>query len=135
MMSSCSAHSTFARPKRSILVVVKNYPLGKEYSLRFDIVEYTDHFFHAHTTTEDGCHGEIPSVAGVAGSHHVLELGIDFDFFCLIIFIMIIIIIIAVHCTLASNICCVSSGTVRARYCCEPRAVSGANPGMKKWRL
>merc|ERR1712187_530386 len=33
---------------------------------------------------------------------------------------------------LASNICCVSSGTVRARYCCEPRDVSGANPVMKK---
>merc|ERR1719407_174 len=27
---------------------------------------------------------------------------------------------------LASNICWVSSGTVRARYCCEPRDVSGA---------
>merc|ERR1719164_137787 len=35
---------------------------------------------------------------------------------------------------LASNICWVSSGTVRARYCCEPRLVSGAKPGMKKWR-
>ena len=35
---------------------------------------------------------------------------------------------------LASNICWVSSGTVRARYCWEPRAVSGAKPGMKKWR-
>merc|ERR1719348_735143 len=33
---------------------------------------------------------------------------------------------------LASNICCVSSGTVRARYCCEPREVSGAKPVMKK---
>lgn len=28
--------------------------------------------------------------------------------------------------------CCVSSGTVRARYCWLPLAVSGANPGMKK---
>ena len=35
---------------------------------------------------------------------------------------------------LASNIWAVSSGTVRARYCWEPRAVSGAKPGMKKWR-
>ena len=35
---------------------------------------------------------------------------------------------------LASNICCVSSGTVRALYCCDPRDVRGANPGMKKWR-
>merc|ERR1712196_175630 len=35
---------------------------------------------------------------------------------------------------LASNICWVSSGTVRARYCCEPRDVSGAKPIMKKWR-
>merc|ERR1711972_278946 len=35
---------------------------------------------------------------------------------------------------LASNICCVNSGTVRARYCCEPREVSGANPVMKKCR-
>merc|ERR1719502_347813 len=35
---------------------------------------------------------------------------------------------------LASNICCVSSGTVRARYCCEPREVKGAKPVMKKWR-
>ena len=26
----------------------------------------------------------------------------------------------------ASNICCVSSGTVNARYCWEPRDVSGA---------
>merc|ERR1719288_380019 len=33
---------------------------------------------------------------------------------------------------LASNICCVSSGTVRARYCCEPREVRGAKPVMKK---
>merc|ERR1719428_2114279 len=32
----------------------------------------------------------------------------------------------------ASNICCVSSGTVRARYCCEPREVNGANPVIKK---
>ena len=35
---------------------------------------------------------------------------------------------------LASNICWVSSGTVKARYCWEPRLVRGANPGMKKWR-
>merc|ERR1712232_27220 len=35
---------------------------------------------------------------------------------------------------LASNICCVNSGTVNARYCCEPRDVSGAKPVMKKWR-
>merc|ERR1719150_2630364 len=35
---------------------------------------------------------------------------------------------------LASNICCVSSGTVSARYCCEPRDVNGAKPVMKKWR-
>merc|ERR1712007_199997 len=33
---------------------------------------------------------------------------------------------------LASNICCVNSGTVNARYCCEPREVRGANPVMKK---
>merc|ERR1719478_1420783 len=33
---------------------------------------------------------------------------------------------------LASNICWVSSGTVRARYCCEPREVNGAKPVMKK---
>merc|ERR1712179_679008 len=33
---------------------------------------------------------------------------------------------------LASNICCVSSGTVRARYICDPLDVSGAKPGMKK---
>merc|ERR1712070_704858 len=33
---------------------------------------------------------------------------------------------------LASNICCVSSGTVNARYCWEPRDVRGANPVMKK---
>lgn len=33
---------------------------------------------------------------------------------------------------LASNICCVSSGTVSARYCWDPLAVSGANPGIKK---
>merc|ERR1719240_950325 len=35
---------------------------------------------------------------------------------------------------LASNICWVSSGTVSARYCCEPRLVRGAKPTMKKWR-
>ena len=35
---------------------------------------------------------------------------------------------------LASNICWVSSGTVSARYCWDPREVSGAKPGMKKWR-
>ena len=34
---------------------------------------------------------------------------------------------------LASNICCVSSGTVKALYCCDPREVKGANPVMKKW--
>ena len=34
---------------------------------------------------------------------------------------------------LASHICCVSSGTVSARYCCDPREVKGANPTMKKW--
>ena len=33
---------------------------------------------------------------------------------------------------LALNICCVSSGTVSARYCCDPRDVSGAKPVMKK---
>merc|ERR1711920_787465 len=32
----------------------------------------------------------------------------------------------------ASNICCVSSGTVNARYCWEPLDVSGAKPVMKK---
>merc|ERR1719440_2618148 len=35
---------------------------------------------------------------------------------------------------LASNICCVSSGTVSARYCCEPREVRGEKPIMKKCR-
>ena len=35
---------------------------------------------------------------------------------------------------LASNICWVSSGTVRALYCWLPLEVKGANPGMKKWR-
>merc|ERR1712166_1368384 len=35
---------------------------------------------------------------------------------------------------LASNICWVSSGTVRARYCWDPRGVNGAKPVMKKWR-
>merc|ERR1711988_1262709 len=35
---------------------------------------------------------------------------------------------------LASNICCVSSGTVKARYCCEPREVNGAKPVIKKCR-
>lgn len=34
----------------------------------------------------------------------------------------------------ASNICCVSSGTVTARYCWLPRAVRGAKPVMKKCR-
>merc|ERR1719337_33824 len=36
---------------------------------------------------------------------------------------------------LASNICWVSSGTVSARYCWEPRDVSGEKPTMKKWSL
>ncbi|KAJ0520934.1 hypothetical protein HanIR_Chr10g0464911 [Helianthus annuus] len=36
---------------------------------------------------------------------------------------------------LASHICWVSSGTVRARYCCDPRDVRGANPTMKKCSL
>lgn len=36
---------------------------------------------------------------------------------------------------LASNICCVSSGTVSALYCWLPREVRGANPGMKKCNL
>jgi len=34
---------------------------------------------------------------------------------------------------LASNICWVSSGTVRALYCWDPLEVRGANPTMKKW--
>ncbi len=33
---------------------------------------------------------------------------------------------------LASNICCVSSATVTARYCWLPLAVRGAKPTMKK---
>ena len=32
------------------------------------------------------------------------------------------------------SICCVNSGTVSARYCCEPREVNGAKPVMKKCR-
>merc|ERR1712166_1661569 len=36
---------------------------------------------------------------------------------------------------LASHICWVSSGTVRALYCWEPLEVRGANPVMKKWSL
>merc|ERR1719262_1254157 len=35
---------------------------------------------------------------------------------------------------LASNICWVSSGTVRALYCWDPLEVNGAKPVMKKWR-
>ncbi|KOX72162.1 Tubulin beta-2 chain [Melipona quadrifasciata] len=34
----------------------------------------------------------------------------------------------------ASNICCVSSGTERAEYCCMDLDVNGAKPGMKKCR-
>ena len=33
-----------------------------------------------------------------------------------------------------THICWVSSGTVSALYCCEPRDVSGAKPTMKKCR-
>jgi len=36
---------------------------------------------------------------------------------------------------LASNICWVSSGTVKALYCWDPLEVSGANPIMKKCNL
>ena len=36
---------------------------------------------------------------------------------------------------LASNICWVSSGTVKALYCWDPLEVNGANPTMKKWSL
>merc|ERR1712235_17497 len=36
---------------------------------------------------------------------------------------------------LASNICWVSSGTVKDLYCWLPLEVSGANPGMKKCNL
>merc|ERR1711923_547841 len=35
---------------------------------------------------------------------------------------------------LASNICCVNSGTVKDLYCWLPREVRGAKPGMKKCR-
>ena len=35
---------------------------------------------------------------------------------------------------LLSNICCVNSFTVSARYCWLSRLVNGAKPGMKKWR-
>ena len=35
---------------------------------------------------------------------------------------------------LLSNICWVNSFTVRERYCWLSRLVSGAKPGMKKWR-
>jgi len=36
---------------------------------------------------------------------------------------------------LASHICCVSSGTLSARYCWLPREVSGVKPTMKKCSL
>merc|ERR1712165_87829 len=36
---------------------------------------------------------------------------------------------------LASNICCVNSGTVKARYCWLPLEVNGAKPGIKKCNL
>jgi hypothetical protein len=36
--------------------------------------------------------------------------------------------------SLFSLTCCVSSGTDSDRYDCDPRAVRGANPTMKKWR-
>ena len=36
---------------------------------------------------------------------------------------------------LASNICWVSSGTVRALYYWDPLEVRGAKPVMKKWSL
>ena len=63
---------------------------------------------------------------GVTGSHHILSIPVRY-LPCLgsqaaIIF-------------LASNICCVSSGTDKGLYCWLPRAVRGANPGMKKWSL
>lgn len=35
---------------------------------------------------------------------------------------------------LLSNICCVNSFTVSARYCWLSRLVNGAKPGIKKWR-
>merc|ERR1711976_232086 len=36
---------------------------------------------------------------------------------------------------LASNICWVNSGTVKALYCWDPLEVKGAKPVMKKWSL
>ncbi len=39
------------------------------------------------------------------------------------------------HMFLASHICCVSSGTLSARYCWLPREVSGVKPTMKKCSL
>ena len=36
---------------------------------------------------------------------------------------------------LASNICWVSSGTVKALYYWDPLEVKGAKPTMKKWSL
>jgi len=36
---------------------------------------------------------------------------------------------------LASNICWVNSGTVKALYCWDPLEVKGAKPIMKKWSL
>merc|ERR1719498_1969104 len=74
--------------------------------LVLDVEHLLVNLLHGHAATEDSADGEVPAMAGVAGGHHVL----------------------------GSNICWVSSGTVRARYCCEPREVSGAKPIMKKWR-
>merc|ERR1719482_2361431 len=64
-------------------------------------------FLHGHTAPEDGSHCEVSAMSGVTRSHHVLSIE---------------------H-------CCVSSGTVSARYCWAPLAVRGANPGMKKCSL
>ncbi len=85
-------------------------------------------FLHRHAATEDGGNSQVPTVTRIASSHHVFGVEhlfknihiINHNEACIINFM--------------SHTCWVSSGTERARYCWEPRAVSGANPGMKKWR-
>ena len=40
--------------------------------LVLDVQHLLVHLLHRHSAPEDGGHGQIPSVSGVAGSHHVL---------------------------------------------------------------
>ena len=50
-------------------------PLNKVRAvLVLDVEHLLVHFLHGHAAPEDGSHGQVPSMPGITGSHHVLGI-------------------------------------------------------------